>query len=180
MIKVRFNSLLIFIVISVATLLSGCSTATVSESMVVNDIHSNKRSSHSIGVSAHGGHETSGLGKAQVSDEALADALVESLNNSGTFSKVIHGDDADYLLNVTIIELIQPSFGASFSVTLEIAWSLIRKDNKEVVMRESIESSSTATMGDALIAVTRLRLATEGAVRENIRLGLEKITKLQF
>ena len=47
-------------------------------------------------------------------------------------------------------------------------------------MRESIKSSHTATMGDAFIGVTRLRLAVEGAVRENIRQGILEISKLNI
>jgi hypothetical protein len=44
----------------------------------------------------------------------------------------------------------------------------------------ALKASYTATMGDAFIAATRLRLATEGAARENIRLGLKKLSQLKL
>jgi hypothetical protein len=45
---------------------------------------------------------------------------------------------------------------------------------------QSIKSSHTATMGQAFAGVTRLRLAVEGAARENIQLGLMAISRLQL
>ena len=63
---------------------------------------------------------------------------------------------------------------------MEAAWSLINNANKDVVMRESIKSSHTATMGDTLLGAKRFRLAMEGAVRENINLGLTAISRLQL
>jgi len=63
---------------------------------------------------------------------------------------------------------------------MEAAWSLSEQKTKKVVMRDSIESSHTATMGQAFVGVTRLRLAVEGAVRENIRQGLMGISRLQL
>ncbi len=47
-----------------------------------------------------------------------------------------------------------------------------------VTMRESIKSSYAATTGDAFAAVTRIRLAVEGAAKNNIRDGLQKIAEL--
>ncbi len=74
----------------------------------------------------------------------------------------------------------KPMFGASFTVNMEAAWSLSEQKTKKVVMRDSIKSSNTATMGQAFVGVTRLRLAVEGAVRKNIRLGLMGVSKLKL
>ena len=43
-----------------------------------------------------------------------------------------------------------------------------------------MESSFTATTGDAFAGVTRLRIATEGAAQENIRLGIKKLSQLNL
>ena len=50
----------------------------------------------------------------------------------------------------------------------------------DVVMRKSVKSSYKVTMGQAFSVVSRLRLAVEGASRENIRLGIQEISALQL
>ncbi len=107
-------------------------------------------------------------------------AIADSLYNSGLFSEIIHGKNADYLLNVMIFNLTQPSFGFSFTVEMEAVWSLAHADSKKVLMRESIRSSFTATTGDAFAGTTRLRIATEGAAQENIRRGIKKLSQLNL
>jgi hypothetical protein len=83
-------------------------------------------------------------------------------------------------LTVTIFNLDQPSFGFSFTVKMEAGWSLRRADTGAVVWQESIKSEHTATTGDAFAAVKRLRLANEGAAKENIAQGLSKISTLSL
>ena len=74
----------------------------------------------------------------------------------------------------------QPSFGLSFTVKLEAGWTLKRASNAQSVWQESIKSEFTATTSDAFAAVTRLRLATEGAARNNISAGLARISELNL
>ena len=50
----------------------------------------------------------------------------------------------------------------------------------DAVMRESVKSSHTATAGEAFAAVTRIRIAAEGAAEKNIRQGLQKISELSL
>jgi len=148
--------------------------------MVVQDVQFANVFPYSVTVRTLGGKESSALDKPQISNQAFEQAVVESLEKSGLFAKIIGSKDADYLLNVTIFELVQPLFGASFTVTMKSVWSLVHVDSQKVLLRESIQSSSTATMGDALGAATRLRLATEGAAQENIRLGIKKLSELSL
>ncbi len=68
----------------------------------------------------------------------------------------------------------------SFTIDMEMAWSLVNARTGDIVMRESIKSSYTATAGDAFAAVTRIRLAVEGAAQNNIRQGLQKIAALSL
>jgi hypothetical protein len=70
-------------------------------------------------------------------------------------------------------------FGGSFTVKMEAGWTLKRASGA-TVWQESIKSEHTATMGDAMVGVTRLRLATEGAARNNIATGLAKIGQLNL
>jgi hypothetical protein len=45
-------------------------------------------------------------------------------------------------------------------------------------MRKAVKSAYTARLSDAFEGVTRLRLAVEGAVRQNITEGLQAIAAL--
>ena len=159
---------------------SGCSTPATSKSMVVSTFSLQKVFPYSVSVNVLGGKETSAMDKSQISNEAFMQAIADSLYKSGLFSKIIHGKNADYLLNVMIFNLAQPSFGFSFTVKMEAVWSLAHADSKKVLMRESVRSSFTATTGDAFAGVTRLRIATEGAAQENIRLGIKKLSQLNL
>jgi len=160
--------------------LSGCSTPATSKSMVVSTFSLQKVFPYSVSVNVLGGKETSAMDKSQISNETFMQAIADSLYKSGLFSKIIHGKNADYLLNVMIFNLAQPSFGFSFTVKMEAVWSLAHADSKKVLMRESVRSSFTATTGDAFAGVTRLRIATEGAAQENIRLGIKKLSQLNL
>ena len=161
-------------------ILSGCSPPATSKSMVVSTFSLQKVFPYSVSVNVLGGKETGAMDKSQISNEAFMQAIADSLYKSGLFSEIIHGKNADYLLNVMIFDLTQPSFGFSFTVKMEAVWSLAHADSQKVLMKESIRSSFTATAGEAFAAVTRLRIATEGAAQENIRLGIKKLSQLNL
>lgn len=69
-------------------------------------------------------------------------------------------------------------FGATFTVEMETAWSLIKTADRSVVMRKSVKSSGTATMGDAFAAIARVRMAVERAAQANIKDGLKAVAEL--
>jgi len=130
-------------------------------------------------VAVAGGSETSSMGKSQISNEAFREALVNSIEKNKTFSSVVKGAGGDCQLAVTVVSVDQPSFGFTFTVKLEAAWSLKKADGT-VLMQESIKSEGTATTSDAFAGVERLRMATEVAARNNIAAGLERIGQLNF
>jgi hypothetical protein len=132
----------------------------------------------SVSVEVTGGQETDGLGKSQISNESFAQALEQAITQSESFSRVIEGSGQDYRLSVVIAGLEQPSFGFSFTVKMEAGWTLKRADTGTIVWQESIRSEHTASAGDAFAGVVRLRMATEGAARNNILQGLSRISKL--
>lgn len=108
------------------------------------------------------------------------EALAESIAKSQTFSRVVEGKGGDYLLTVSVFQVEQPAFGLSFTVNMEAGWTLQRVNNGTIVWQESIKSTHTATVGDAFAGAKRLRLATEGAARNNIAQGLAKISQLSL
>lgn len=174
------NNLVMLSLLAAVAVLSGCATPATHEGMIPTDYDAPTRHSQTVSVKVGGGQETSAMGKSQISDEAFANALVESITRSQVFSKVIQGKGGDYELNVGIISMEQPTFGMSFTVRMEAGWTLKNAATGAVVWQKAIKSEHTATTGDALVGATRLRLANEGAARNNIKQGLAEISRLKL
>jgi len=166
------------LLIGIGGMLSGCSTTLNKEGMAAGSIQDAQRHKGTIAIKTQGGSET---GPFNISNEDFAKAIEDSIMQNGLFTQVIHGDNSDYILNVTIADISKPlGLGFSFSVSMEAGWSLIDAKNKKIVMKESIKSTYTASLSESVIGATRYRLAVEGAARENIRLGLIAISKLKL
>ena len=160
--------------------LGGCASPTTHQAMMPAKLELAQHHAQTVTVTAGGGSDTNALGKSQISDAELRLAVVESIKQTKAFSSVIEGAKGDYLLNVSIFSLTQPSFGMSFTVGIEMGWTLTKADSGAVVWREAIKSEHTATVSDAFAGVESLRLATEGAARNNVALGLAKISALSL
>ena len=148
-----------------------CATPATFEGMVPTSFQSGEKHPQAVRVNVTGGQESVALGRPQITNSAFTRALTESITKSRTFSKVVEDQSqkADYLLTVTLFSMDKLVFGRS--VKMEAGWTLQRADAGKVVWQESIISQYT----DADI-----RLATEGAARNNIAEGLRKISKLNF
>lgn len=177
MISRRLNSL----IIAAAVLgLTACASPANREAMSAADVTVTKKYPYSISVQTQGGNETGAMTSSNISNEDLKSAIEISIVGSKLFKSVVQGKNGDYELTVTVIQLSKPLFGTSYTVNMEAAWALTKISDNTVVMRKAIKSSHTATMGDALVAVTRLRLAVEGAARNGIVQGLQAISELNL
>ncbi|MBU8546907.1 MULTISPECIES: hypothetical protein [Roseomonadaceae] len=112
-----------------------------------------------------GGQETNPMWTSQVSNEAFATALRQSLGTHAMLA--IQG--GRFRLDATLGTLRQPLMGASLEVTSTVAYRLTAVASGAVVFERTIEAAYTAPFSAAFAAVERLRLANEGSVRENIR-----------
>ncbi len=177
----NLSPLLLLFLCAFVALLAGCAaTPAKHEGMIPTTFETAGKHSKTVSVSVQGGRETKWGTPTNISDEAFMQALVDSITKSQIFSSVVQGKEADYLLTVSIFGMEQPLFGLTYTVKMEAGWTLQRADNGTVVWQESIKSEHTATFSDAFAAVTRLRLATEGAARDNIAKGLAKISQLKL
>jgi len=113
-----------------------------------------------------GGEETSPLWVSKVSDNDFKQALTQSLRSNGLLAD--NPGAAKYRLDVNLLTLSQPLAGIDMTVKAAVQYTLIDAASGRRVLRETISSSYTAKFGDALVAVERLRLANEGAIRKNI------------
>src|SRR5213076_1263693 len=133
---------------------------------------------YSVSVQTRGGTETSAMTGANVSNEELKVAVESSIVASKLFKSVVQDRNGDYELTIIITQLTKPVFGASFTVEMEAGWALTKVSDKTVVLRKVIKSAHTATLDDAIVGATRMRLAIEGAARKNIAQGLQAIAEL--
>jgi hypothetical protein len=134
-----------------------------------------RKNPQAVSIHVGGGSETSSMGASQIANVDFARAILQAVTESGIFAKADLADGGDYRLDVQIARLQQPMFGGSFTVVLETTWRLSKQSDHSVVWEKPVTSSFTATMGDALVGVTRLRLATEGAARNNITDAITQI-----
>ncbi len=171
-----FIALALFLAWSAA----GCASRAKPDAMTVLTTPLTQRSSSDITVTVIGGKETASSGTPQISDADFAQALSDSFSKTGLFAKVSQSGPAKYALEAFLVRLEQPLFGFSFTVTLEVSYALSRSEPKEVLWKKSITTTHTATTGDAFIAVTRLRLATEGAAKNNIEQAIREISNLKL
>ncbi len=174
------KSSFVLILIGAVMALTGCASPANREAMQSAPIASAHKSNHTVVVKTSGGGETGAMDSSNIADADLKTAIESSITQSGVFAHVIQGTGADYDLSVTIIRLSKPLMGFSMTVTMEAAWSLVKSADKSVVLRKPVTSTFTAGMGDAFAGVTRLRMAVEGAARENIAQGLNAISELKL
>ena len=163
--------------------ITGCATSSPATraGMTPQDMPVHGPQPYSIRVEARGGRETDPKGPSQISNEAFALAIADSMEKSRLFSKVVRKGHADYQLRVSIVKLEQsPPTGFSMSAVMEARWTLSRTGTGKSVWADTIQSSDTASAIASRKAVTRMRLATEGAARENIKQGIEQLSRIEL
>nr|WP_282451737.1 hypothetical protein [Marinobacter koreensis] len=123
-----------------------------------------------------GGEDTNPAWTSEIDNDAFAGALKQSLRKQGLLS-----GSGRYQLEALLLEVDQPMFGLDFKVTTHVKYILTdRKNNGAVVLNETIVAPYTATVGDAFVAIKRLRLANEGSGKANIQNLLEKLSELKI
>lgn len=157
----------------------GCATPAKPSAMIPASYELTGRHSFSVSVSGEGGKKTNPLWTSEISTEDFVSAVESSLRGSGVFSSVLHGEQGDYKLHVTLALVDKPLIGFSLTVRISSRWTLTDRTGK-IVFDDFVRSEHTATTKDAFAAVERLRLANEGAARKNIQLGIERLSKLSL
>jgi hypothetical protein len=159
-------------------LLAGCAAPANREAMSPQDFTANKHFPYSLQVHSSGGAQTGAMDSSNIADADLKASIEDAVIRSKLFKSVVQGSGGDYELTVAVTSLTKPIFGGSFTVELETAWTLSKLADHSIVMQKAIQSTGTASMGDAFAGVTRLRMAVERAAQDGIRQGLTAIGKL--
>ena len=166
-------------IIVVASLLTGCATASKPDAMVAEPVAIAHASSSDVSVVVSGGKETSKMGASQISDDGFAQALRDSITKSGLF-KAVTDSGGRYKLSAFIGKVDQPMMGFSMTVKMEVSYTLVDTKSGKTVWAKNIASEHTAKPSEAFAGVTRLRLANEGAAKDNIQQALTEISTIQL
>ena len=124
-----------------------------------------------------GGQATNPMWTSEIGGTEFQAALQQSLGNAGLLSA---GDKAPYSLRANLVRVDQPMFGLDFEVTSEVEYTLVDNATGKELLRETLRTPFTAGVGDAFVAVKRLRLANEGSARENISALLKRLSELNI
>jgi hypothetical protein len=157
----------IFIVLGV---LSACSQGANPSGMIAMSAieplqsDSNLRERVSIG-SVSGGQGTNPLWISEVSNDDFASALRQSL----AANALLAIRNEAFRVDASLIGFDRPLAGLDLTVTARIRYKLTRVADSEVLYDREIRAPFTANFGSAFLANERLKLANEGAVKENIR-----------
>lgn len=174
------NRMKLIVLVATALFLFGCASGAKKENMVyepLTPISYDIKLKNSVDVeNTSGGKKTNPAWTSEISNEAFSGAVKESLQRQGLLS-----DSGKYKLQITLVKVDQPWFGLDLKVTTHVKYTLTdSSNNNSVIFSETITRPYTATVGDAFVAVQRLRLANEGSGKENIKGLLEKLAELKI
>lgn len=170
---------LVFVLVCL-TGLSGCATQAQYAAMVPSNLQVVNHYPDSVATFVTGGETTNPLWTSEISSTGYKQALDVALHESELFSAVRSGTGSDYRLEVRLEKAKQPMVGLGMTVNLTSEWTVTRSSDNQTVWRDTVLSEYTAKFTDHLIGYERLRKANEGAVRENIRAGLERLSAASF
>jgi hypothetical protein len=124
----------------------------------------------------NGGEETNPLWTSEVDNAGFRHALEASFRNHDLLTDTPAQAKLD--LTVTLRKLTQPFGGFNMTVTSDVQYLLGRRIDNTKAGGFIVQAPYTATFGDAAYGVTRLRLANEGAIRENIGKFLKALSRM--
>lgn len=165
------------VAISFAALVSGCASGARPEAMTApvsasNIIESSSSLHNAIQIGkVTGGSDTNPLWMSNVSDDDFKKALQQSL----VLQAIAANEASRYTLDAELVSLEQPFAGFDLTVTANVHYKVARNVDESLALDETVSTPYTANFTDAFAGYERLRLANEGAVRENIKAILAKL-----
>jgi hypothetical protein len=140
---------------------------------------------------------------AGITTDYFEQTVIEALVASGIFSDIDNSKSADivmpmlraknilpgsaeigatpYFLEIRVTKVDTPSFSRRMTVEMNVIWTLYHVAGKTELLHEKIHSTYTGGMLEGGIhGANRVRAAMEGAIRENVRIGVEKLEALDI
>jgi len=169
-----------FAVLAGCFVLGGCATPATTEAMIPETASVEKTHPYSINVEVTGGRATEPTGTPQIANDAFDEAITETLKKTKAFARIHDEKTGNYLLSVIIFNVQHPPAGEGATVTIETGWTLTNRVTGDIVWQQALRSTYTASSGSDITPVGRLRKATEGAAKDNIKQGVTEITRLDL
>jgi len=112
-----------------------------------------------------GSTKTNKLWKTQITNEVFAKALRQSFGLHAVLSEGV----GKYKASAKLKELRQPFLGFELAVTARVEYTVTRTSDKFIVFNRMITETYTSTLKDSYVFSDRLKLANEGAIKDNIK-----------
>jgi len=171
------KNILIILFLSVF-MLAGCSTSVNNMIPVLNNkIFNHYNKTITIGpVISNTPHSFSDV---NLDNKKFKEAVYFTLKKAHIFSKVIKKTKADYQLNIKIkAQGLRRESCLTFSFALVVSYVLIDNKTGHEIWHDTIVSCCKKTVSDSLIGGTRMNMAIECAVKENLRKLVKELSKL--
>lgn len=180
----RLAALCCGILIAAATV--GCATPAASSSMTMGAADATSRrmalpepfKTHIAVGDVTGGQETNPMWMSSVSSSDFERALEDSLRAVGLLA--VNRQAGRFRLHAHLGKFDQPFVGLDMTVTATVTYTLVEWATGRTVFEKAITTPYTAKAGDAFLGVERLRLANEGAVRQNITGLIDELAQLKL
>jgi len=166
--------------IALSSGLVACNLTTTSSALVVRNVVPAQTYPYTLRVRTAGGRKTESWRTARVPDTVFLEALLRSLERCGVFARVVTAENADYLLDVVLEDVKEPSSGLDVTVNLSAKWTVKNLKTGQIAYKETIATPYTIGVAEAMVVAQRIQLASEGAARENIREGILRISRLDL
>jgi hypothetical protein len=116
-----------------------------------------------------------------VDNSTTAETVLPMIRAKGVFPGTVEIDRTPYFLEVRIVKLDTPTFSVYMTVGMNVIWTLYRTAGKTELLHEKIYTTYTGGMFEGGIhGANRVRVASEGATRENVRIGVEMLAALDL
>ncbi len=168
-------SLLVSAALMGILLAHGCST--VSSSVMVPDtVRIEKALGGTIRIEAAGSPKRAFVGKPLVTGEALSSAVRDAIMAAGLFDETVDSGISDRILTVTIERLDEPEIGLDQTCEVAMRWRLLTGDRSRTLWEELITTKTTINTYEERDTEMRAVRAIEGALKSNVRRGLERMS----
>lgn len=123
-----------------------------------------------------GGEPTNPMWVSEVGNAEFKAALESSLDAFGLLAPAGKGA---YDAGATLISVQKPLVGFDLTVTSAARYDLTRRSSGQKVYEKTLETPFTANFSSSFLAVERLRLANEGAIRTNLEKFIRELFDLK-
>lgn len=173
--SVRFSSAgrALMALAALGLLAAGCASATRSTALVspissatLVDEASPIYRAVSVGE-VTGGEETTLISKSKVSNAAFENALETSLDLMGALA-----GDEKFIIHAQIEEVAQPNLQINFTADARVKYRVVSAEDGSALYITTVGSSGRVKFTESVVREERIRLATEAATRENLKIFL--------